>query len=135
MPQENMEALERALDAYNRGDIDALVQELDPEVEWHPAILARFAGDATVYRGHDGVRKLFQEIQEAFADRHFEITEIRDLGERGVAIGHWRMRGRESGAATESPLAFLIDVRDGKALRVRVYLDPPAALEAAQPKA
>jgi uncharacterized protein with GYD domain len=36
MSQENLETFKRGLDAYNRRDIDALLEELDPEVEWHP---------------------------------------------------------------------------------------------------
>jgi ketosteroid isomerase-like protein len=31
----------------------------------------------------------------------------------------------------ESPLAYVIDLKDGKAIRVRTYLDPKQALEAA----
>ena len=42
-----------------------------------------------------------------------------------------RGRGTESGAEIESPWAFLIQFRNGKATQVRVYLDPKQALEAA----
>ena len=38
MSQENVEAVKRAREAANRGDIEALLEELDPEVEWHPAM-------------------------------------------------------------------------------------------------
>ena len=30
MSQENVEAMTRAADAFNRGDIDALLKEIDP---------------------------------------------------------------------------------------------------------
>jgi len=33
-----------------------------------------------------------------------------------------------------SPLAFLIESQDGKAIRVRTYLDPKDALKAAGPR-
>ena len=48
-----------------------------------------------------------------------------------VAIGHIRTRGRESGAETGSPHASVVDLKDGKAVRIRAYLDPKEALEAA----
>src|SRR5918994_7434095 len=38
MSKENVEAFKRALEAGNRRDFDALLEELDPEVEWHPAM-------------------------------------------------------------------------------------------------
>ena len=86
---------------------------------------------ATVYRGREEFRALLQDIFEAFADFRFEFSEIRDLGDRILAVGEMRGRGTESGAEIESPWAFLIQFRNAKATQVRVYLDPKQALEAA----
>ena len=80
-------------------------------------------------RGHEGVRRLFGEIYDAFDEIHVWYSEVRDLGDRVVAIGHIRMRGKGSGAETESPAAVVIDNRDGKAVRVQTYLDPQEALD------
>jgi ketosteroid isomerase-like protein len=90
----------------------------------------QFGGGATVYRGHQGVRKGVRELEEAFSEIQAEQTEIRDLGERVVAIGHHRGRGKESGAITESPLAWIVEFKGGKVIRVREYLDPQKALGA-----
>jgi hypothetical protein len=54
MSQENVERFKRGIEAYNRRDVEALLQELDPEVEWYPALEVLLGGEATVYRGHDG---------------------------------------------------------------------------------
>jgi ketosteroid isomerase-like protein len=131
MSQENVEAFKRALEAYNRRDIDSLIQVLDPEVEWHSALLEPLEGEAALHRGHEGVRDLLREAYEVLAQIHLEISEIRDLGDRIVGIARLRTRGRESGAETELPLAYLIRFKDGKAISVRTYLDPREALEAA----
>jgi ketosteroid isomerase-like protein len=131
MSQESLEAFKRANDAGNRRDIDALLEELDPEVEWHPALLAPLEGQPTVYRGHEGVREWMQEMYEAFGELHIDIAEIRDLGDRLIAIGRIRTRGEASRAETESPFAWVIETKNGKATRVRGYLDPNDALEAA----
>jgi ketosteroid isomerase-like protein len=48
-----------------------------------------------------------------------------------VAIGKIRMRGRGSGADTQSPLASITDFKNGKAIRFQTYLNPKEALEAA----
>ncbi len=132
MSQENVEAFKRAVDAYNRRDAEALLEELDPEVEWHPALQTMFGGKATVYRGHEGVRELLRDLDEALAEIHIEFSEIRDLGDQVVAIGRVRTRGKASGAETEAPLGSVADrVRNGKPTRIRTYLDPKEALEAA----
>jgi ketosteroid isomerase-like protein len=61
----------------------------------------------------------------------FEFPEIRDLGDRIVAVGWLRGRGKGSGVEVETPVAYVVDVRGHKAIRVRTYLDPKEALEAA----
>ena len=131
MSQEDVEAFERGVDAINRGDIEALLEVLDPEVEWQDVFALMLGGETRIYRGHEGVRKLFGDLYESFAETNSNYSEIRDLGDRTVAIGHLRARGIESGAATESPIWTISHWNDGKATRVRTYLDPDAALEAA----
>ena len=131
MSQENVEIVRRVSDAYNRRDVEAMLAELHPEVAWHPWLQLQFGGGATVYRGHQGVRKGIRELEDAFSEIQAEQTEIRDLGERVVAIGHLRGRGNESGAITESAIAWIVEFRGGKVIRVREFLDPEKALEAA----
>jgi uncharacterized protein len=131
MSQENVEAIRRATDAYNRGDIDAVLAELDPEIEWHPLLQVLLGGEATVYRGHEGVRELYRDLDDAFTELEAEQSEFRDLGEQVVAIGHFRGRGQESGASTETAIVWLVAFKNGKAVRIREYLDPAEALEAA----
>ena len=131
MSQENVEAFQRGLEAGNRGDVETLLQELDPEVEWHSALHAFLGGEQTVFRGHDGVREMLRDLNEAFGEIHIEISEIRDLGDRLVAIGRTRARGKASGADVESPIAFITEFTNGKAISIRAYLDPKEALQAA----
>ena len=100
-------------------------------MEWHSALHALLGGEQTVFRGHDGVREMMRDLNEAFGEIRIEMSEIRDLGDRLVAIGHTRTRGRESGAETETPLAFVTEIRNGKTILLRAYLDPKQALEAA----
>jgi ketosteroid isomerase-like protein len=131
MSQENVELVKRAADAINRGDAEALVAELDPEVEWHGAILMAMGGTQTVYRGHEGVREWLRDLYETLSEFQAEYPEIRDLGDRTVAIGRIRARGAASEAQIESPHGTVTDFKDGKAIRVRTYLDPNEALKAA----
>ena len=131
MSQANVDAFKRAVDAINRRDIDKLLEELDPEVEWHDVFSLMLGGDAAVYRGHEGVRELFRDLFGAFAETHSTYSEIRDLGDRTVATGSLRTRGNESRAETESLVGTISDYTNARAIRVRTYLDPDEALEAA----
>jgi ketosteroid isomerase-like protein len=131
MSQDDVETLKRAIEAVNRGDVEGLLATLDPDVEWHPGLAALLGGEATGHRGHEGVRQWLQDVLETFAEFHVELSEILDLEDRLVAVGRIFGRGAESGADTESPAAYLIHLRDGKAIVVRIYLDPEEALRAA----
>jgi ketosteroid isomerase-like protein len=108
-----------------------MLETLDPEIEWQPALLMSLEGKATVYRGHEGIREFFRDLDEVLDEVHAEYSEIRDFGDRIVGIGRIRTRGKGSGAETESPLGSVSDLKNGKAIRVRTYLDPQEALEAA----
>jgi ketosteroid isomerase-like protein len=103
-------------------------EELDADVEWHSAVLGSLRGEATVHRGHDGVREMLRDLYEAFGEFQVELSEIRDLGDRIVGIGRWIARGEESGVETTQPHAAVVDFKNGKAIRVRSYLDPKEAL-------
>jgi ketosteroid isomerase-like protein len=131
MSRENVESFKRAVEAYNRRDVEALLKELDSDVEWHPALEVLLGGEAMTYRGHEGVRQLLRDTDETLEQIHVEFSKIQDLGDRIVAIGRLRTRGKESGAETESPVGNVGEFKDGKAVEIRTYLDPKEALEAA----
>ena len=119
------------LDAYNCWRVEPLLQHLDPKVEWRPALLVLLEGEATVYRGHDGVRRMFRDFREAFAEIQIESFEVRDLGDLVITTGHMRARGNASGVETETPWGYVAELKGGKGIRIRTYLDPADALEAA----
>ena len=59
MSQENVEIARGVHDAFNRRDVAALLELLDPQVEWVP-ILAELEG--RVDRGHAGVRRWIKDL-------------------------------------------------------------------------
>jgi ketosteroid isomerase-like protein len=132
MSQENVDVLKRGMDCFERRDVEAAMELLDPEVEWRPAFTALLGGEATVFRGHDGAREVMRQFWEVFSETHFEVSEIRDLGDQALAIGTMRARGTESGAEIESPWASLVRSKKGKATSIRVFTDPAEAIEAAK---
>jgi ketosteroid isomerase-like protein len=128
MSEQNLALFRRALDAYNRRDLDEVLELAHPEVVWHPAFEALLGGKATVFRGHEGMREIFAAVDEAFSEIRAEADEIRDLGrDRVAASGRLRARGRASGAEIDSETSWLIEFRDGRVLTVWTFLDPDEA--------
>jgi ketosteroid isomerase-like protein len=54
MSEENVEVARRAMDAWDRDNLEAFLAELDPDIEWHTAIEGTVEGAETAFRGHDG---------------------------------------------------------------------------------
>jgi len=131
MSQENVEAFQRGVDAFDNGDVEALLEVADPEVEFYDVFGRMLGGEERMYRTHQGVRDLFADLLDSFAETHSEYSEIRDLGDRTIAIGRLRAVGKESGAVIESPIWTIAEWKDRKVTRIRTYLDPKEALEAA----
>ena len=131
MSEENVEAFNRAVDAFDRQDFEAMLEELDAAVEWHDAVPMMLGGKATVYRGHEGVRDLWRDLDDVFEERRVEFAEIRDLGDRVLATGRLHARGKGSGAEAESPYCVICDFESSKVIGIRTYLDAAEALEAA----
>jgi ketosteroid isomerase-like protein len=131
MSEENVEATKRFIDAYNRRDVEGMLADLDPEIEWLSGFLIGLGGEAAVFRGYEGVREALRDLYEALGTTRIESAEIRDLGDRTVTIGRFHARGKESGAESESPWGAVADFKDGRAIRIRSYLSVEEVLEAA----
>ena len=131
MSEENVKAFKRGSDAASRRDLDVLLEVVDPEVEWHSAVAALIGGESTTYHGHEGVRQWLNDLEEAFSEIKIDYAEIRDLGDRLVALGHFRARGKKSGIPVETPTGWLVEFKGGRVSYVRAYFDPEEALEAA----
>jgi ketosteroid isomerase-like protein len=84
MSQEDVEKFRNALEAFNRGDIQGALKDMDPKVEWRtPQNLP----DAQTYHGHDGVKAWWAMWNDAFADLRLEPGEFKDLGEGRLGEG------------------------------------------------
>ena len=126
MSQENVELTRRVFQAFNDRDLDTLLAGLHDDVEAFPRLAAVEGG----YRGHDGVRRWWEQLLGAFPDFHAEILEVRDLGELMVVVLRVRGRGAESDTPLDATIWHVNQFRDGKVIRWRVYTTESEALEA-----
>ena len=115
MSEENVETVQRAVEAWNADDLDAFLAELDADVEWHPAIEPGLEGKATTYRGHDGARKVWRDDRGEGGERLTNRPqEFRDLGESVLALGQINMTARATGIEFSQEVGEVIDFRAGK---------------------
>jgi ketosteroid isomerase-like protein len=124
----NVAAAKRIYEARNRGDVDAVLAECDPNVEWQPH-LARLGGEPI--RGHDAVRAYMASLREDWESFSHEPEQFFDAGDTVVAFLHTYARGRGSGVDVEVPVAHVLTFRRGKCLGYISYHDREEALRVA----
>ena len=124
----NVERLREALETYNRDGPEPIIALLSTDVEW---VADRSDMGRVTYRGHDGVRKSFEELYEGFDRLGFQVDRLIEEGNQIVALGQMHARGRSTGVEAQMPLAIVLTVgRDGKLTRYESFRSTQEALEA-----
>jgi uncharacterized protein len=119
-------SLRRGYDAFNRGDFDAAVAEMHPEVEW---LRAEQAPDTTPLKGTDAVRAWM--TPDVFEEQHVTLEEVIENGDKVFVQGSFRVRASGSGIEISDRAWHVWTIRDGKAARLDFFQDRSEALAAA----
>jgi len=130
VPAEDVDAIRRSYEAFNRGDLDGALEVMHPEIEWQTYIVPGPGGGT--YHGREGVRQLWSDARGVFGDFRNEPERFFDVApERVVAFIRVCGVGKESGAFVEARIAHVITMKDGMAIRVQSFEDRDEALRAA----
>jgi len=129
MSQENVELAWQASRAWNDGGVDAFLQYLDADVEWHPRSESMEPG---IYRGHDGVRDYLGRLAEIFEEIRVEPLEVIDVDdEHVITVLRIVTRSENSGIEITTVWAWLLTVgANKKGICVETFTDKAEALEA-----
>ena len=132
MTEENVALARKAVDALNRGDVDAFVGLLSPDVAWEA--LEGVPGIDELYSGPAGVREWIELMWRNAEERvQIEIEQITDLGDDGVFIAvviAGRRRG--SGVPFEYRTWQIVRFADGLITKRQVFWTRAQALKTAR---
>ena len=127
MSQENVKVVRRALDAYNRHDLDEAFREVhrDVELDW-----SRSTGlEAGIYRGLQASRAFWSTFYETFDQVTNYPEEFVDKGEHVMVVNRTRLVGRD-GIEVETHSVQVATIRDGLIVVWRLYKTREEALKA-----
>jgi ketosteroid isomerase-like protein len=132
MSEDRIEMVKRLAQAWNRDDLDAFLDLLDPDIEWRTSIEPFFEGTESVFRGHDGIREFWKSYRgEAFQRLEVRMDEFRDLGESLLTLGEIKTIGQASRLQLTSELAQVWTFRGGKIASSDDFLSHAEGLKAA----
>ena len=122
-----MELVREGIEAFNRGDIDWLLERIDDDFvfDWSRS-RSPLRG---VYRGADGIAGFLREQWSTFEEFVIEPWEFIDRGRHVVVPLTLRARGRE-GIAVSADNTQVYTVEDGRVARVALYQETDEALAA-----
>jgi ketosteroid isomerase-like protein len=131
MPPANVELARRAFEAIATDGLGAALDFLDPEIEFEPPKEA--LEQRGTFKGRVAVRDRWDLLLDPFDDVRLEIDELIEADDQTVVVVfRIRARGKASGAPVEMRLAHVVTLRDGRAVRMKAYLDPEEARRAAR---
>jgi hypothetical protein len=91
--------VERGFAAMARSDVAVVLLIYEPDAEvWMKSMSG--VGISDCYRGHEGVRNLYADLDEAFDDWRWTIRAVVDGGNRIAVRGDFIGYGRTSGVKT-----------------------------------
>ncbi|HWW90798.1 MAG TPA: nuclear transport factor 2 family protein [Solirubrobacteraceae bacterium] len=130
MSRANVEIAKRVIDAFNRRDLDAILECVTRDVEWLPAMPVTFGG--APLRGREGIESYIREVSDTWDEYHVVGQDLRDLGvDQVLVLSRIEGRGAGSGGLVDAAMGQIFEFRDSKIARVRTYLDHGEALRAA----
>ena len=128
MSEENVELVRDAIEAFNRGNLEWLLERIDDDFvfDWTRS-MSPLSG---IYRGPDGVAEFIREQWNTFEEFAIEPLDYIDRGRHVVVPNTLRARGRD-GIQVSVTNAHVYTVESNRPVGVVMYQQLAEALAAA----
>jgi ketosteroid isomerase-like protein len=141
MSQENLDLVQRVVDAVNERDVDGYLACCADDIK----LRTPWAGVEGVYEGPEAIRRFFADLQDWAPDFRLTIERVEPVSAtRALVFLRASLSGRASGlpavamsgglsdapAARDLSTATVYDFAGGEVTSIRVFLDRNQALEA-----
>jgi ketosteroid isomerase-like protein len=121
---ENIETVRRLFERYERGDYDAALEYLDPEVVYE-------TGQELPAIGRAAVRQMWERWGDAWDEMETFTGDYVDAGDHVLATVRYSGRGKASGIEHDDVLFDVYTFRDGLCVRKQEFRERAEALRAA----
>jgi len=127
MSRENVELVCAGYAAWERGDVDLIVERAAPDIE---IVQPPEVPDAKTYRGKAGVIEAFADWPKQWDEFRAELVEVIDVSDtKAISVARHYLRAR--GMDVEQEVAYVHTFRDGLVVRWEMFFTREQALEAA----
>jgi ketosteroid isomerase-like protein len=109
---------------YEAGDLAAMLEHLDPRIEWRVPESLPWGG---IFRGHEGFRRFSAIVTAQLAEARREKLLYLDAGDRIVVLLHSVGRPK-GGSQFDEPEVHVCAVQNGKIISADIYVDSAMVL-------
>ena len=114
MSEQDVNTMRTTYEAFNRGDIPAVWEAFNPQIEWHEPGGGR-APQGTFSRAESVANDVFSAVPENFDEFQAQPDAFIDAGEHLVVVGTFRGKSK-AGRHMQARYAHVWRMRDGKAV-------------------
>jgi ketosteroid isomerase-like protein len=128
---ENTQLVKDAYAAFGRGDVAAIVNLCDENIEWHGVVGTEgVLPQSGVRRGKAAVAEFFKQVNDSTDFLTFEPQEFVAQDDRVVVIGRYSAKMKPSGHQYASGWVMLFTVKNGKIAKFAEYSDSAQLIRA-----
>ena len=121
------------LEAFKTGDVETFMSYVDDDIEWIPAPHNPVMKQQQ-YRGREQyLNGAVAAVAAELDGFRLDIEHVHACGGVAVTELSYHATVKKNGRAFDMPAAVVWEVRDGKVIRAREYMDTWAAMSAYQP--
>jgi ketosteroid isomerase-like protein len=128
MADPDLDVAKSAWAALGRVDLDAFLEVIDPDIEFHSLVAE---AEGRTYRGYDGVREWWGTVRSALGGLRFDVEDFTALDD-GLVLTRLVSTGTVADVEVGQMMWNLSQIRDGKAIWWSVFRSEEEALEAAR---
>lgn len=131
MPQTNVEVIRGLYDSFGRGDVPAVLGQMDQEIEWREAENFMYA-DGNPYVGPQAILEgVFMRLGSEWEGFTVAPEEWLDAGNHVVVLGTYTGKLKGTGREVRAQFAHVWGVRGGRIVRFQQYTDTKQFADAA----
>ena len=118
-------------EALNQSDIDAAMEALAEDAEWHES---EVLPDTGVYRGREAIRAFLTDFLGSWESFHQTVVEVREEGDQVLVLIHLEADAAEARSPMSTPATRISGrSRAARGIRVDAFYDRAEALAALDP--
>jgi ketosteroid isomerase-like protein len=125
---ENVEIVERALVAWNRGELRLFGDVVAEDIVWLE-VSGWIENEGQEVRGRELLLRNHRALLDSWETYRLELQETHAVADQVVAVVREVGRGRASGVEVDSLWGYVVTVTDGEMTRVEAHRDPETALK------